>query len=94
MKRFKIQAEIRYHVDIGEFDAPDQNAAILQAYDSRRYARVSDRSPGGIYDLVIFEVPTPPAAAPAAELLPAPGHEPHAGTPADPTCGTSVDSPR
>lgn len=55
-KKFLIKAVIRYHMDIGEFMAASDEAAIDLAMQSDRYRVVSDRSPGGVYDLIAEEI--------------------------------------
>lgn len=56
MKRYKITAVIKYHRDVGEFEAEDGDGAMVLAQDSLRYQQISDRSPGGVYDLTFEEV--------------------------------------
>jgi hypothetical protein len=50
MAKFKVVAEIRYHVDIGVFEADSKEGAIARAEKSDEWERQSRKAIGGIYD--------------------------------------------
>lgn len=55
-RNFKVKAVIKYHRDVGVFPAASPEAALLLAEQSDAFTRISDRSPGGIYDLEVEEI--------------------------------------
>lgn len=55
-RTFRVKAVIKYHRDVGVFPAASPEAALLLAEQSDAFTRISDRSPGGIYDLEVEEI--------------------------------------
>ena len=52
-KRYKVRAIIKYHEDIGTFEARTKEDAYKLAVESAMYSRIADRSRGGVWDLEI-----------------------------------------
>jgi hypothetical protein len=48
--KFKVQAEVRYHVDIGVFEAESAEEALVLAEQSDGWLDKSRRHTGGFYD--------------------------------------------
>lgn len=56
-KSFKVVAVIKYHLDVGVFQAASKEDAYRIATESNEYWQIASHSRGGIYDLEIKEVP-------------------------------------
>lgn len=50
IRRFRVIAEIRYHREVGVFEAATPEEAINKAEESHAWSRISDGNRGGIYD--------------------------------------------
>lgn len=55
-KRFKVRAILKYHVDVGVFEADSEEGAKKTAEESDRFERISYKAPGGVYDLEAEEL--------------------------------------
>ena len=51
-KRYKVTAIIKYHVDIGVFEAPNKEVALNLAMETTEWYRASQK-PGGVWDTKI-----------------------------------------